>query len=233
MATFVVDPRAYAAIGLHAFRYPHANLLGFLLGTRTTVRCVHSPAIAPCRARLRTDASLTDRARTAPSAIVIPLPQASVRVTTAVPLFHTHTLAPMLEVAALLAQQHCEEKGLEIVGCYFASERLEAGGAAPPVTDVVKSVAATIRKNLQSSALGANGCLILAVDGNKLGNPDALALACYTYKDRWALLAPVDVANAAECNALLDAQLGNAMQLVDFDEHLDDASRDFLNPWLK
>ena len=185
---------------------------------------------------LRVDASLTI-ARAHRSLwrllLLVPLPQASVRVTTAVPLFHTHTLAPMLEVAALVSQQHCEENGLEIVGCYFASERLEVGGAAPPATNVVKSVAATIRKNLQSSALGANGCLVLAVDGNKLGDPDALALACYTYKDRWALLAPVDAANAPECNALLDAQLGNAMQLVDFDEHLDDASRDFFNPWLK
>ena len=96
-----------------------------------------------------------------------------VRVSDAVPLFHTHTLAPMLELAALLTQTRCEENGLEIVGCYFASERLEKPGVSPPVSDTVKSVAKTIVENLKSSGkargLGAGGALVLGVDGAKLG----------------------------------------------------------------
>ena len=57
----------------------------------------------------------------------------------------------MLELAALLTQTRCEENGLEIVGCYFASERLEKPGVSPPVSDTVKSVAKTIVENLKSS----------------------------------------------------------------------------------
>jgi hypothetical protein len=43
----------------------------------------------------------------------------------------------------------------------------------------------------------------------------------------------VDAANAKECNLALDAQLDNATQLIDFDDHLDDASLDWFNTWLK
>tara|TARA_B110000977_G_C10810703_1_gene390152 strand:+ start:458 stop:673 length:216 start_codon:yes stop_codon:yes gene_type:complete len=66
------------------------------------------------------------------------------------------------------------------------------------------------------------------------GDPDQLALACYTYLDAWTLgVSRVDAANAKECNLALDAQLDNATQLIDFDDHLDDASLDWFNTWLK
>ena len=46
-------------------------------------------------------------------------------VSDAVPLFHQHTLSPMLEAATTLAEQHCAEQGggLKIVGYYHANER--------------------------------------------------------------------------------------------------------------
>merc|ERR1719437_215966 len=40
----------------------------------------------------------------------------------AIPLFHTHSLAPMLKIACMLIEQHCRTVGnLEIVGIYYAS----------------------------------------------------------------------------------------------------------------
>ena len=187
-----VSPRCYTTIGLHAFRYPSANLLGFLLGKRSRVRCV---SVSTVVLALFSHRHRHDRSHRTPAPLSLPPSSSStltpshhlshmhpqdaassrveVRVSDAVPLFHTHTLAPMLELAALLTQTRCEENGLEIVGCYFASERLEKPGVSPPVSDTVKSVAKTIVENLKSSGkargLGAGGALVLGVDGAKLG----------------------------------------------------------------
>lgn len=48
---------------------------------------------------------------------------AEVTVTDAFPIFHSIIVAPPLEIALIHIEQWCAEKGLKIVGSYFANER--------------------------------------------------------------------------------------------------------------
>jgi hypothetical protein len=46
-----------------------------------------------------------------------------VRVVDSFPVFHNSVVAPPLEIALIHVEQYCEQRGLKIVGSYFANER--------------------------------------------------------------------------------------------------------------
>merc|ERR1719316_2013827 len=49
--------------------------------------------------------------------------QKAVQIVDAVPLFHTHALAPMLKVAFTLIEKHCQLEEKQIVGLYYANDK--------------------------------------------------------------------------------------------------------------
>lgn len=64
----------------------------------------------------------------------------SVEVTDAVPLFHNHILAPMLEIALMQSEIFAKQNGATIVGCYFANERVEDKSTPASVSQVFKTL---------------------------------------------------------------------------------------------
>ena len=121
-----------------------------------------------------------------------------VEVIDAFPLFHTHTLTPMLEAACMLVEEHCRLKAEEdgdgggggggdggddglppppspdvlcIVGFYHANARLE--DKALPL--VVQQIGAQIQSNF------AEGCVFL-LDNEALGDEKRSGLMLFTQK---------------------------------------------------
>jgi hypothetical protein len=90
---------------------------------------------------------------------------ATVHVTDAVPLFHSHALAPLLEAATAMV----DGGGEAICGCYFVNERLDDRGL--PI--VAERVASTVEAKLP-------GAVLLQVLNDKLADPSdhALQVSC-------------------------------------------------------
>ena len=58
-----------------------------------------------------------------------------------IPLFHQHTLAPMLEAATLLVQAYCDEQeGLQIVGYYHGNEVLDDFEVHPVANKIANKI---------------------------------------------------------------------------------------------
>jgi hypothetical protein len=57
------------------------------------------------------------------------------------PLFHQHTLAPMLEAATTLVQAYCEAKeGTHIVGYYHGNELMTDHSVHPVAAKIVNTI---------------------------------------------------------------------------------------------
>lgn len=144
----------------------------------------------------------------------------SVSVKETLPLFHSNiALAPMLEAALLLADEYCEANGLDIVGYYQANELsddLELGATG-------KKICEKIRANCST-------CATLLIDGASmrpsLGDLRLLSLGI---DGKTPAVSPTIAPDAEACMKQLDASLGKGVQqeLVDFDVHLDDCSKDW------
>lgn len=91
-------------------------------------------------------------------------------VTKTLPLFHSSlALLPMLEVALMLADEHCEQEKLQIVGYYQANEVAEDFELGP----FGKKISDKIRSNLSS---GQKAAVFLLDGGNMHPTPDDLRL---------------------------------------------------------
>merc|ERR1719263_2769861 len=64
------------------------------------------------------------------------------KVVDVIPLFHTHALGPMLKIAFLLIEQYCrtDDRGLEILGLYFAHPDGNSDANYPPVKAVAEKI---------------------------------------------------------------------------------------------
>ena len=66
----------------------------------------------------------------------------------AVPLFHQHTLAPMLESATMLVEQYCAElskaggEKIQIIGYYHANERSDDHTLSPLAQKIADKIQA-------------------------------------------------------------------------------------------
>ena len=205
-----LQPDAYCTIMLHACKHPCKAVNGLLLGS---------------------------------------VSGASVSVRKALPLFHSSfALGPFLEMALTLvrtqprpacirasvislaraacqADEHCKlSDGLAIVGYYQANEMgddMELGAFG-------KKIAEKLRAACPQAA-------ILMVDGSKMrATPTDLRLLQLGVEGKRGECAPPTVADAEATIAKLDAYIGRgvAQQLVDFDAHLDDGKKDWLNAGL-
>jgi hypothetical protein len=143
----------------------------------------------------------------------------AVRVREALPLFHSSlSLAPMLEAALLLADEHCAAKGLKIVGYYQANEvvdDLELGPNGKKISDKIRT---------QTPAAA-----VLMLDGAKMRpTPTDLRLLALG-ADAKRLEAPTIAPSAEAAIERLEGCLSTGLQseIVDFDTHLDDHTKDW------
>uniref|UniRef100_A0A7S2QED8 MPN domain-containing protein n=1 Tax=Zooxanthella nutricula TaxID=1333877 RepID=A0A7S2QED8_9DINO len=143
----------------------------------------------------------------------------ALKVVDAMPLFHTHALAPMLKIACMLIEEHCREVGdLEIVGLYHA--------AASGVPDMsrVKPIADKIAANFPAAC-------VWAVDAAKLGERQfALRGMCHS-KEEWKPISADAVSLGDEALQHTSRAISELkhLEIVDFDDHLGDASLSWLN----
>jgi len=141
------------------------------------------------------------------------------KVVDAMPLFHTHSLAPMLKVACMLIEQHCRAVGgLEIVGMYHAT----ASGSFDMTP--VKPIADKLASNFSPAS-------VWTVDAAKLPERQfALRGMCHS-KDEWKPIGS-DAVNLSDEALKHTARVISEMkylEIVDFDDHLNDASLSWLN----
>jgi len=144
----------------------------------------------------------------------------AVSVSEALPLFHSSlALAPMLEAALLLADEYCQQKKVQIVGYYQANEIVEdtdLGAFGKKIAEKVRGQCAT--------------CAVLMLDGQKMHpTPTDLRLLALGADGKRNGTTPTIAPDAAAGIAKLDACLKRGVQhdLVDFDTHLDDCTKDW------
>ncbi|CAM8949727.1 unnamed protein product [Rhodiola kirilowii] len=160
-----------------------------------------------------------------------------VEIVDSVPLFHTVTsisLLPSLEISLLLIEEYYSNKGLTVVGYFHANERAED----VELSGVAKNIGDHIYKYFPQA-------MILLLDGKKLqvvtkGKDRSPIMQLYTRdssrnwkqsesegKNRLTLKEP-------SANAVLLDYISTKKweHIVDFDDHLDDISKDWLNPGL-
>lgn len=142
----------------------------------------------------------------------------------AIPLFHIALgLAPMLEVALARVDIHCKENGLQIVGYYQANEHINDN-----------SPNAICYKIGEKICDHFNNGFMLMVDNTKLLVPcDEIACKCYVVQDnKWKQSDKDLLLVGGEDSLGLTTELIEAktyQSLIDFDNHLDDITQDWLN----
>mmetsp|Transcript_41291 Transcript_41291/g.131309 ORF Transcript_41291/g.131309 Transcript_41291/m.131309 type:complete len:208 (-) Transcript_41291:127-750(-) len=143
----------------------------------------------------------------------------ALKIMDAIPLFHTHSLAPMLKVACMLIEQHCRAQGgLEVVGLYHAS----ASGSLDMAP--VKAIADKLASNFALAS-------VWALDAAKLPEQQlALRGSCHN-KEEWKPIGSEAVSlgdEAMQHTARLVSEM-RYLEIVDFDDHLTDVSLSWLN----
>ncbi|KAK2554793.1 ER membrane protein complex subunit 8 [Acropora cervicornis] len=141
-----------------------------------------------------------------------------------VPLFHICLgLAPMLEVALARVDIYCKQSGLQIVGYYQANEHIYDNSPNAICYKIGEKICDQF-----------NNAFILVVDNTKLSIPcEEIACKCYVLQDNKWKQSDKDLSlDGGEETLSLTTDLldGKAYQsLVDFDNHLDDITQDWLN----
>ncbi|QCE01856.1 ER membrane protein complex subunit 8/9 homolog isoform X1 [Vigna unguiculata] len=158
-----------------------------------------------------------------------------VEIADAVPLFHSHIpLLPQLEISLILIEEYFSAKGLNIVGYFHANERSdesELGSVAKNIGDHI------CRYFPQAAVLLLDNKKLDALKKSKEGSAIMQLYVRDTSKN-WKLV-PSDANNRFSLKepsanvVLLDYIATEKWNgIVDFDDHLDDISKDWLNPGL-
>jgi len=158
-----------------------------------------------------------------------------VEITESVPLFHSQIgLLPPLEIALIQIEEFYRAQGLEIVGYFHANERFDD----VELGNVARNIGDHIHRYFPQAAL-------LLLDNNKLealskGKDRSPVVQFYTRDSSksWKQVGSdgssrLTIKEPAANVVLLDyisSQKGQ--DIVDFDDHLDDISKDWLNPEL-
>ncbi|CAL0330389.1 unnamed protein product [Lupinus luteus] len=159
----------------------------------------------------------------------------AVEVTDAVPLFHSQIgLLPQLEISLILIEEYFSAKGLNIVGYFHANERsdeYELGGVAKNIGDHIcryfpqAPILLLDNKKLEALKTSKDSGAIVqlyvrdAYKNWKLVQSDGSSR--FSLKEPSANLVLLDYISSEKWN-----------DIVDFDDHLDDISKDWLNPGL-
>ncbi|GAA6046944.1 hypothetical protein RTBOTA2_000532 [Rhodotorula toruloides] len=151
--------------------------------------------------------------------------ESSCTITDAIPLLHHWTdLSPMAEAGLGLAELYAKQQQLVFLGLYVANERL--GDQAVP--NGVQKMAEAIRKDRPEA-------VVLVVDNEKLVSNEPALIPYLPPKDPSASWQPTTLSSAqisladssAPTKALEQVRRGRHKLLGDFDDHLEDADKDF------
>lgn len=158
----------------------------------------------------------------------------TVEVTDCVPLFHGQLgLLPMLELALSQVDEHLatgKDSSLQIVGYYHANEQFDNY----ELSSVAKKIGDHIARHCPQAG-------ILLLDNRQLGalakgNSKAPVVQLYVRDgSSWRLSGPGGLRlKDATANSILSDYIKEERErrVVDFDDHLDDVSKDWLNPTL-
>ncbi len=147
----------------------------------------------------------------------------SVSVEQVLPLFHTQiSLAPMLEAALLLADEHCQQSGLQIVGYYQANELVDDLDLGP----FGKKICEKIRSQ---SSLSAAAFFVL--DGVSMHpSPTDLRLVAQSLDGKKPTCVPVIAKDPEGCIARIEDCISRRVHhdMIDFDAHLDDPDKNWM-----
>ncbi|KAL3851115.1 hypothetical protein ACJIZ3_012997 [Penstemon smallii] len=153
-----------------------------------------------------------------------------VEIVESVPLFHSQIgLLPPLEIALIMIEEYYGEKGLTIVGYFHANERYDDVELA----NVAKNTGDHISRYFPQAAL-------LLLDNKKLealpkGKHPSPVVQLYTKEASWKLVGSdgrnqLALKEPSANIVLLDYISSEKWKdIVDFDDHLDDISKDWLN----
>ncbi|KAJ7963585.1 ER membrane protein complex subunit 8/9-like [Quillaja saponaria] len=158
-----------------------------------------------------------------------------VEITDSVPLFHSHIgLLPQLEISLILIEECYASKGMNIVGYFHANERAddyELSGVAKNVGDHIyryfPQAGILLLDNKKLNALtkskDRNAVMQLYVrDASRTWKQaQSDGSSRLSIKEPSANLVLLDYISSEKWN-----------EVVDFDDHLDDISKDWLNPEL-
>ncbi|KAK1315696.1 hypothetical protein QJS10_CPA05g01666 [Acorus calamus] len=156
----------------------------------------------------------------------------AVEISDAVPLFHSQLglLAP-LELALIQIEEYFGSKGLSIVGYYHANERYEDAN----LNNIAIKIGDHISRYFPHAALLLlNNKKLEALPKTKNRSP-VLELYIKDSSKRWRqvesdgsrLVLKEPLANIVSLDYISSEKW---QEVVDFDEHLDDVSKDWLNP---
>ncbi|KAH9652404.1 ER membrane protein complex subunit 8/9-like [Citrus sinensis] len=164
---------------------------------------------------------------------VSPQNDAVVEIADSVPLFHSHLgLLPNLEISLIMIEEHYSAQGLGIVGYFHANERFDD----LELDSIAKNIGNHICRYFPQ-------CAVLLLDNKKLealpkGKDRSPVMQLYIRdaSKNWKL-----VGSDGGCQLLTKEPAANAVlsdyissekwqDVVDFDDHLDDISKDWLNP---
>ncbi|GLT26431.1 hypothetical protein SLA2020_014960 [Shorea laevis] len=162
-----------------------------------------------------------------------PLNHTVLEITDSVPLFHSNlALLPPLEIALIMIEEQYSAKGIGIVGYFHANERFDDA----ELGIVAKNIGDHISRYYPEAA-------ILLLDNKKLealpkGKDQSPVMQLYTRdgSKNWKLVAGSSRLMVKEpaANVLLLDYISSEKwhDVVDFDDHLDDIKKDWLNPEL-
>ncbi|GAV59660.1 UPF0172 domain-containing protein [Cephalotus follicularis] len=166
---------------------------------------------------------------------VSPQNDAVVEISDSVPLFHSHlALLPQLEISLIMIEEYYAAKGLGIVGYYHANERFDD----VELSNVPKNIGDHIYRYFPQAP-------VLLLDNKKLealakGKDRSPVMQLFTrdVSKNWKLVGSdgnsrLVIKEPSANIVLLDYISSEKWQdVVDFDDHLDDINKDWLNPEL-
>lgn len=156
-----------------------------------------------------------------------------VEISDAVPLCHSHIgLLPPLEIALIQIEEFYGAQGLGVVGYFHANERFDDH----ELSNVAKNIGDHMHRYFQQAAL-------LLLDNKKLealpkGKDMSPVMQLYTRGDSsksWKIVNPDSSSRLSlkepSANVVLLDYISSQkwLQIVDFDDHLDDISKDWMN----
>jgi len=150
------------------------------------------------------------------------------KVTDAIPFFHTVTMVPMLEVGMMLVEEFCKSdqtpEGTEVVGWYHSSARMNADLNSTPATRIANG----IHKNGKPDA-----CLIM-IRSSSLADEMNSELEIMTKSgSSWSIKgvkSETELKNTKDFTILLKMEKQNIIS--DMDDWLMDTKRDWRNQGL-
>jgi len=203
----IFEPRAYAKMILHAAKYPHCAVNGLLLAQahKDSRKCL----------------VLTD----------------------CIPLFHqSEGLTPMLEVALGQVEARCDRAGLAIAGYYHANRSLKDNS----VDIFSQKIADKVAENVLTSRRGPGSAVLVTIDNKRLslvletpallvqmvsdaggGTEGGAAAAAAKWRNLAAKGVGVDDDTLGLTSNMVQRKIYK--DLMDFDNHLDDVTQDYLN----